>query len=143
MAVHTRAAAAALFSAGVAAAVLAIIAGLYGMHVVAGGHATHGSQPEWGPAQVALATAVHASDSHTTAVHAGEGTSSCGGSCQDIRESGAPCVPSAKTGSLKVFPPHETGIVFPGATGACPDPAAAYSHLPPSPTLCEMSISRT
>jgi hypothetical protein len=154
-----------------AAAVLAIIAGLFGMHVMTGNHAAHGQhaaavQVSDGHAQAVHANvldagAEHAAAGHLHAVHPdavhtkgavhtksalhpdAAGATSCAGWCHRVQETGAACVPSAKAGALTVFPPHESSLDVAAAPGTRTGPAVAYAHTPPSPTPCELSISRT
>ncbi|MDE8668096.1 hypothetical protein PY310_05790 [Pseudarthrobacter sp. H3Y2-7] len=148
-----------------AAAVLAIIAGLFGMHVMTGNHAAHGQHAAAVPvsdghaqavyANVLDAGAEHAAAGHLHAVppdavhtkgavHAdAAGATSCAGSCHRVQETGAACVPSAKAGALTVFPPLESRLDVAAAPGTRTGPAVAYAHTPSSPTPCELSISRT
>jgi hypothetical protein len=141
--------------------VLAIIAGIFGMHVLTGNHAAHGTHASVGhaaPVQVAPVADVHVSAAHAAHGHAEAphaepqeqtvraavpaGATSCGGSCQGMQESGTSCIPSAQAGALTLFPPHRTGVAFHPAE-ASKGPAAAYAYLRPSPTPCDLSISRT
>ena len=137
----TRALPALLRRAWLFAAALAVIAGLLGMHVLTSGHASHGamaqgagphstaSQPDHAPAAAAVDTPDLAS-------------AACGDACPGVKESGAPCVPSAPSGPLAISPPQATLAVLPPQP-AGGNPAPGYSYLPPSPTPCELSISRT
>ncbi|MDR6414942.1 hypothetical protein [Pseudarthrobacter sulfonivorans] len=153
MAATARAVAGTLLRAGLAAAVLAIIAGIFGMHVMTGNHAAHGTHTA-----AVHASGVHASGAQKGAVHAEHGpadhqeqpspaappagATSCEGSCQSMQEAGTSCIPSAQAGTLALFPPHQTGAAFhaPAARGG---PAVAYAYTPPSPTPGDLSISRT
>ncbi len=149
---------AALLRAGLLAAVLAIVAGIFGMHVMTADHGSHASpSTHAGPAH---ADAVHpAGDSavghpaggHTPAAHPAAQAEaavsftpaqSCSSGCPGAQEAGASCIPSAKAGSLAVIPPATGPAVHSGqATGTAS--SADYSYVPSSPTPCELSISRT
>lgn len=132
------------------AGTLAVIAGLLGMHVLTAGHASHGA-------------ASHVAAAGTTAVahsavgdHAGRAghpaaastdvpalaPAACGDSCPGAQESGAPCVPSAPGSPVTVSPPQATLAVLP-LLPVAGSPGPAYDYLPPSPTPCDLSISRT
>ena len=155
---------AALLRAGLLAVVMAVVAGIFGMHVMTADHSSHAAH-----ADVALAagdSAVgHSPGGHSAAEHAAVGHShaghaaimansggavgaaftaseSCSAGCPDVREEGASCTPLAKTGSLAAVPPpaSPTALLAPvfGTHGA-----AGYSFVPPSPTPCDLSISRT
>ncbi|WP_190987596.1 hypothetical protein [Pseudarthrobacter sulfonivorans] len=150
-----------------AAGVLAIIAGIFGMHVMTGNHAAHGDHAaglqaergHTGHTDAVDADADHAAVGHplvghplvghtlvghTDAGHAvAAGITSCAGSCHRVHEPGTSCVPSAKASALAVFPPHENGLVFPAAQGGRTGRGVNHVHIPPSPTPCELSISRT
>ncbi|NUT71331.1 hypothetical protein [Pseudarthrobacter sp. C4D7] len=144
----TRAVASLFRLAWLFAAALAVIAGLLGMHVLTAGHASHGGAPH-GPAQAAMSQSAipHAAAGHGGhALHASAldtpASAACGGSCPGAQESGAPCIPSAPSGPVSVTPPQATLAVLPllpAASGA----GSGYGYLPPSPTPCELSISRT
>lgn len=163
-----------LLRGALVAGVLAIIAGILGMHVLTANHAAHGTHTAAVEAAGALVAEVHATGMHAAGaahaagahprtahaehghteaaqVEAGQadqdheapaGATSCGGSCQSMQESGTACIPSAQAGILALFPPHQTGTVF-HAFAARSGPGAAYAYTPPSPTPCDLSISRT
>jgi hypothetical protein len=145
---------------------LAIIAGILGMHVMTGNHGVHGSggnhaaaasvdrvHPGAGGHAGHADASAHAGHSEHTghSEHSGAAaiaapafvSDSCAGSCQDLQESGGACVPSANTSSLTVFPPHETSGSFRSAAETPSGLARAEAFTPPSPTPCELSISRT
>ena len=137
----TRAVPALLRRAWLFAAALAVIAGLLGMHVLTSGHASHGSMAQGAvphstapqPAHAPAAAAVDTPDLAWAAY---------GGSCPGVKESGAPCVPSAPSGPLTISPPQATLAVLP-LQPAYGNPGPGYGYLPPGPTPCELSISRT
>lgn len=149
--------------AGLFAAALAIIAGLFGMHVMTGTHSRHSSPgipaiitPGGHTGQTgAAAAAGHAVHpvSGTVRAHAAAGISEATGAPEQLRscsESGngphamtGSCLPSVNTGSLSAPPPGRTvfGIIAPArAVGTiCGD----RSHPPRTPSPGELSISRT
>lgn len=139
------------------AGILAIIAGIFGMHVMTGNHAAHGDHAAVLQAAASHTNHADAADAgahHAAAGHALQGHTDAGpavaaditsraGSCHGVQESGTSCVPSAKAGALTVFPPHENRLAFPAAEGSRIGPAVAHAHTPASPTPCELSISRT
>ena len=144
---------------------LAIIAGIFGMHVMTGAHSTHS------PAAVTAATpgvntGAAATDSH--AFHQASGTAqahpaadirdgpgirdtagtdaqicSCSDSGTGMHAMAGSCIPSVKTGSLAAPSPGTTAFkVIPraGAAGTVP---GDWSYLPGAPSPGELSISRT
>lgn len=132
--------------------ILAVIAGIFGMHVMSTGHSAHASarhaavgHTEPGHPAVGHSDPGHADPGHP-AGHAAVGHSlpaeSCGAACPSVHESGASCTPSATAGSLTVLPPSGTAAVHPGPA-AVHLQASDYSYIPPGPTPCELSISRT
>jgi hypothetical protein len=163
---------AALLRAGLLAAVLAIVAGIFGMHVMTADHGSHASpSTHTGAAQAEIAhpagdsavahsagahSAGHAVVGHPAGGHTPAGhpatqpeagafftaSQSCSSGCPAARESGASCIPSAKAGSLAVIPPP-TGPAAHSGQAASTASAAGYSYVPSSPTPCELSISRT
>ena len=161
MATRVRVLSSALLRAGLVAAVLAVMAGILGMHVITADHSSHAAGPAVA-GSVAGSTAAAAAGGHSDhsrhpgdtagsqaepAIQAAEhapltAADACGSACPGIQESGASCIPLATTGSLAVFPPN-------GAAGGEPNLAVharhvrAYSFTPSSPTPCELSISRT
>jgi hypothetical protein len=158
MTVRARVLSAALLRAGLLAAVLAIVAGIFGMHVMTAhhsspaahaavehshaGHAAGGQSA--GDAAVGHSHARQAPGSaagHTAVSAAFSAAESCSSGCPGAQEAGAPCVPLAKTASLAVVPP-QGGTAQPAPAANTGD-AAGYSFIPSSPTPCELSISRT
>jgi hypothetical protein len=153
MTARARVLSAALLRAGLLAAVLAIVAGIFGMHVMAAGHSSHA-----GHAGVGHSPAGHAAG-HTAVAHPDAGQApasvagrqavsatfsaaeSCGSGCPGAQEAGAPCIPLAKTASLAVVPPQAGAPQR--APAANTREAVGYSFIPSSPTPCELSISRT
>jgi hypothetical protein len=167
----TRAVASFLRAAWLLAATLAVIAGLLGMHVLTAGHASHGPVAQGmdthsaaAPAAPTGAAAVvhsavgdhpghagHAAAPASTAPASTDPASTdppalapgtCGNSCPGAQESGAPCVPSVPGGPVTVLPPQATLAVLP-LLPAAGNPGSSYGYLPPSPSPCDLSISRT
>ena len=129
--------------AALLAGVLAVIAGIFGMHVMTASHASH-----------AGAGHTHASTAHSSTAHAsGLGHPAagavvvlsaggvCAETCPGAEEAGASCVPSAAAGSFSVVAPPAP-VMHQGPAGAAVT-AAGYSYIPSGPTPCELSISRT
>jgi hypothetical protein len=82
----------ALLRGALIAGLLAIIAGIFGMHVMTGNHAAHGDhtlavQVEGGHAEAGQVGAGHAEAVHTVAAD----ITSCAGSCHRVQESGTSC----------------------------------------------------
>jgi hypothetical protein len=101
------------------AGTLAVIAGLLGMHVLTAGH---------------TAVAHSAVGDHAPAT--------CSDSCPGAQEAGVPCVPSVPGAPVTVAPPQATlAALLRLPTANSPGPA--YGYVPPSPTPCDLSISRT
>lgn len=143
------------------ACTLAVIAGLLGMHVLTAGHASHGPVAQ---GMVSHSAASHAAPAgHTAVVHSAVGDqpghtghaaapastdapalapATCGASCPGAQESGAPCVPSVPGSPVTVFPPQATLAVVPLLPPGG-NPGSSYGYLPPSPSPCDLSISRT
>ncbi|WP_258803215.1 DUF6153 family protein [Pseudarthrobacter sp. NS4] len=144
MTATTRRLAALLGRTGLLAVVLAIAAGILGMHVLTGDHSAHGAGSHVpGHAAVGHPPGDHA---HPATHHAAEesftASGSCGSGCPGVHDAGVSCIPSAKAGALAVFPPQATAAAQ-LALEAGTRPPAAYSYIPTSPTPCELSISRT
>ena len=139
--------------AALLAGVLAVIAGIFGMHVMTASHASHAG------AGHTHASTAHASTTHSSTAHASTTHSSglghpaagavvvlsagavCAETCPGAEEAGASCVPSAAAGSFSVVAPPAP-VMQQGPAGAAVVPAG-YSYLPSGPTPCELSISRT
>lgn len=129
------------------AGVLAVIAGLFGMHVMTGGHASHAVSAHGG-ATGHLAAADDGGRQPGGTAHPGgdavvvlSAGALCGEACPGAEEAGAQCIPSASAGALTMLAPPApaAGLAPPGFDVAPP----AYSYVPTGPTPCELSISRT
>jgi hypothetical protein len=143
--------------AGLVTAVLALMAGIFGMHVMTATHAMHSpataaatvsahhdAYPA-GHAGVATAGPFSEPDLHAAQDEAGARTVQCTGSntCTSMQSMTAACTPSAKTGSLAA-PLPRTGIIARNTTaGTHSTINALWSYLPDGPSPAEFCISRT
>ncbi|WP_104062048.1 hypothetical protein [Arthrobacter sp. 4R501] len=140
-----------LLRAGLLTATLAILAGIFGMHIMTGAHSMPADAAETG---TAMAAQMHSSPAHhpghgpanfsseETAVVAGASQCADPHTCPAMSSMDAVCVLSPGNTPLSAPPPGTAP--FP----ACDlvDAAAAstgYSYLPGSPSPCELCISRT
>lgn len=147
--------------------VLAVIAGIFGMHVMTGSHAAHTSaghavvghaaSPSY--AVTGDAHASHSAAGHAAAADDGGGQPGgpahpggdaavvlaangvCAETCPGAEEPGASCVPSPNSGTLAVIAPPSAAVEQPRAWTATA--GSGYSYIPSGPTPCELSISRT
>lgn len=143
--------------AGLFTAVLAVMAGIFGMHVMTATHAMH--FPATATASVSAdhgaSAAGHAGeapagpsiapDVHAAQDGAGARTMQCTDSdnCASMQSMTAACTPSAKTGSLAA-PLPGTGIIARNTNAAMPSAIGLrWSYLPGSPSPGELCISRT
>lgn len=151
-----------LLRAGIITAMLAILAGIFGMHVMAGNHSMHSPAAGQTPAPaasagdmnnhkttapyaepVALTTAAAAGHRGPEAVAAGPARCMCSADCASIQAMSAACTPSSQTGTLAAPEPAQGTRILDGH-GALPDPAgSSYAYVPGSPSPGELSISRT
>lgn len=144
--------------AGQLVAILALIAGILGMHVITVNHSMHIAAAATASPKGAAHTssAIDSHDGHDGHRAAGghphpaleqdataQPPEPCPGTCHSIRVTAASCTLSATGGTMSAPLPGST--VF----GAIPDADHAgsvprpYSYLPGSPTPGELSISRT
>ncbi|WP_346960461.1 hypothetical protein [uncultured Arthrobacter sp.] len=141
--------------AGLFGAVLTLIAGIFGMHVMTTTHALHA------PAMAAGAGSAHHESSsarHTEPLPASSnpdmpgvqtgsapGAVQCSDSdnCTIMHAMTAACTPSAKSGSLAAPLPGPGVTVRTTTTGALTDNSTGWSYLPGSPSPGELCISRT
>lgn len=143
--------------AGLFAAVMALIAGIIGMHVMTDAHAMHSPATPAGSV-----SAVHGPSpaGHTTEHLTGPSsapemptapdeararTAQCTVShnCTSMQSMTAACIPSAKTGSLAAPLPGTAIIAWSTSTGTSSAIGAVWSYLPGSPSPGELCISRT
>ncbi|TLM84479.1 hypothetical protein FDW83_07095 [Pseudarthrobacter sp. NamE2] len=167
---QVRAGSAALLRAGLLAAVLAVVAGILGMHVMTADHSAHGGHTAAAAQAVAghgvtghgvtglgvsghdagypaVGHSLEALAAHPAAYGETHGMSfaaadSCSSGCPGAEETGASCIPLGKTGSLAAVPPPATASASLEAAAGTRS-AAGYSYVPSGPTPCELSISRT
>lgn len=142
--------------AGLFTAVLALIAGIFGMHVMTATHAMH--SPATAAATVsdhdssaAGHTAEHppgpfsAPDVHAAQDEAGARTVQCTDSnnCTSMQSMTAACTPSTKTGSLAAPLPGSGIVASSPNAGTHSTISSRWSYLPGSPSPGELCISRT
>jgi hypothetical protein len=152
-----------LFRAGIVAGVLAIIAGILGMHVMTGNHSMHHSAAAQLPAAVMSAGDSHSghqgADRHevphpTTGEPEGErvavaleegpaASCTCSAECAGVQAMSAACTPSAKTGTLAAPEPGQGTMTSDSRYGLPGGASTSYAYLPGSPSPGELSISRT
>ncbi|MFC9350423.1 DUF6153 family protein [Arthrobacter sp. NPDC057013] len=141
-----------LRSAGLFSLVLAIIAGIFGMHVMNGHHLTHGPT-------VAMAAAEshghpHPADEATHGMspdavpaatgHAVSAAAGCpDGDCIGTQSMTFSCIPAGKTGTLAVPAPGTSILAALVGAGPAGPARRGYAYLPGTPSPCQLSISRT
>lgn len=146
-----------LHRAGLFAVVLALIAGIFGMHVMTATHAMHSSgtasamvsahhvSSHAGHTEKHLSGASSAPEMPAVQDEAGARTGQCtdSDSCTSMQSMTAACTPSAKTGSLAA-PLPGTGIIARNPNAGTPSTISArWFYLPGSPSPGELCISRT
>ena len=140
--------------AGLLAGILAIVAGILGMHTLTGNHAAHmlgvATPPSSAAAPAGMAPAgghSHGySASHTSAQSAAAPPSSvaaCSGSFAGTELPGAACTPLAKAGSLAAPEPGSAGQLAAADTSSRAAVPGSYAYLPQGPSPGDLSISRT
>jgi len=142
--------------AGLFSLVLALVAGIFGMHVLNGHHLMHGPAS----AMTAPESAAHSHPSHSvgdpargvTAVAvetaAGEEMSAAAGcpdgDCSGTQAMTVSCIPAGKTGTLAApVPGTAVFAAAQGRAGPAGQVTGCSAHWPATPTPCELSISRT
>ena len=123
------------------AALLSIIAGILGMHVMAGGHSMHATAAASPAAVVSQASVVGQQAVHHAATPPAPSCTSSG-TCTGMSALHAVCVPApghnALTAPLPGVPPYaNAGTAEAGAL------VSGYSHRPGSPSPGDLCISRT
>ncbi|YCK83115.1 hypothetical protein M1D89_07760 [Arthrobacter sp. D3-18] len=121
--------------------IAAVIAGIFGMHVVSGSHGIHSANSL--PTVVTTEPALHV---HDTVQHPGgsptEADKCTSGSWSCTQAATTNCIPALKTGSLAAPPPAV-------AAGVVPVPLELHglpgfwSYQPLGPTPLQLCISRT
>ncbi|MGP0222633.1 MULTISPECIES: hypothetical protein [unclassified Paenarthrobacter] len=145
-----------LLGGGLLTAVLALIAGILGMHILVGGaHSTHQAATVGTAASTAVvnhATAAgHAAAGHTghaTSADTGAGTAApaqcmCQGNCSTGHAMGSSCIPSPKTASLAAPLPERASFLSPAHRAVSSHAGSMWSYQPGSPSPGDLSISRT
>ncbi|NQD89691.1 hypothetical protein HP499_18060 [Paenarthrobacter sp. CM16] len=163
MAAQRTIAGSALLTGTLLAAVLAIITGILGMHVMTGTHSAHSAMTI--PSQTPIIATGVLSTSGSPSDHAGHRSStsgvavlqaltpaygatfpaqcSCSGNCSSEHSMTAVCIPSAASGVLAAPVPAEAPSI------TAPSPASTFmvwclwSYRPGGPSPGELSISRT
>lgn len=171
-AISRGAVAAFLLCAGSVAGILAIIAGIFAMHVMAGNHTMHSRAA----AQAAAAVVVAYGDTDADAIdadgHRGHPyvthhdvpgataaaavpevpaalipapptTCSCSAECPGVQAMSAACVSSAKTGTLTASKPAQGTLGLNNAAVLHSGLKVSSAYVPASPSPGELSISRT
>lgn len=141
----------------VLAAVMAVVAGILGMHMLTGDHSVHSlpamaatvassgqaELPAEGHAGHHIFGAAAIQEASTAGSMDGACAEQCSGACPGMDAVGVPCVPSLGSGSLAA--PLPATAVFDAASpawraGALRD---VYPYRRPGPSPGELSISRT
>ncbi|QQQ63959.1 hypothetical protein [Paenarthrobacter ureafaciens] len=145
-------------SIGLLVTVMALIAGVLGMHVMTGLHTQHPMTTAATTTVISGRTVDHGTAAHdhhgggatTTAAETDAGPAAgglaqcaCSGNCSTEHAMGVSCVPSTAT-SVLAAPLPDTSTTVPSsfrpvATGS----STLWSYLPGSPSPGELSISRT
>lgn len=140
--------------AGLLAAVLALLAGIFGMHVLTATHALHST------AASGSAEAHHGSspEAHTgkpdpdaasapDPAGAGDGMQAVqcavSGNCTSMQSMAGACTPSAKTASLSAPLPGTAIITRAAGPGDLATISPRWSYQPVGPSLGDLCISRT
>ncbi|WP_157367007.1 hypothetical protein [Arthrobacter sp. M2012083] len=121
--------------------VAAVLAGIFGMHVVSGSHGAH-SANFVSPA-VAAESAPHVHN--TVQLHGSwpaDADKCASGSCSCTRATTTNCIPSLQTGSLAAPPPAVAVGVTPVSLELHSLPRS-WSYQPLGPTPLQLCISRT
>ncbi|HJW01130.1 MAG TPA: hypothetical protein VJ617_18740 [Arthrobacter sp.] len=137
------------------AGILAIVAGILGMHTLTGTHAGHtlGAAAPPSSAAAAVSTALAGGHSHGSSAHTASGAAvsgategpaaSCTGSFAGADLPGAACTPLAKAGSLAAPAPGSAGHLADAAISSGAAALGLYTYLPDGPSPGDLSISRT
>ncbi|MDO5862995.1 MULTISPECIES: DUF6153 family protein [Paenarthrobacter] len=147
----------ALLSVGLLAAVIALIAGILGMHVMTGDHSAHAGMTVSEAGTSAAGTSITGHDNHGPAPQenalvpertvlgdvASPTQCSCSGNCASQHAMAASCIPSVAPGGLTApLPDTSVSITAPSSESANA-PSIPWSYRPGSPSPGELSISRT
>ena len=123
------------------AGLLSIIAGIVGMHVMAGGHSMHATAAASPAAVVSQASLVSQQAVHHAATPPAPSCTSSG-TCTEMSALHAACVPApghnTLTAPLPGVPPYANAV-----TAEAGAQVPGYSHCPGSPSPGDLCISRT
>ncbi|MFW0772815.1 DUF6153 family protein [Paenarthrobacter nitroguajacolicus] len=152
----------ALLTTALLTAVLAIIAGILGMHVLTSAHSAQSSTTAArmpymaGQSPAAPGGEASGHDDHAAApaepamaeLSAAKGADSavqcsCSGKCSSQHSMGASCIPSATAAALAAPVPNDTTSVTAQSAVPTSTPRIPWSYRPGSPSPGELSISRT
>lgn len=122
--------------------VAAVIAGIFGMHVVSGSHGTHSATSASLTEAAVAAPHVHGSSPKLPGISPAEADKCTSGSCSCAATANANCTPSLKTGSLAAQPPG-TAVAIVSATWGHHEGPSLWRYRPEAPTPGQLSISRT
>ncbi|MBT2588379.1 hypothetical protein [Arthrobacter sp. ISL-95] len=152
----------ALLTASLLATVLAIIAGILGMHVMTGTHSAHssaivsaGTQDTTGHAPSVSEAAGHAhhmpappepaasQELFTLDGAASPAQCSCSGNCSSQHSMSASCIPTVATGGLAAPVPDDSVSITAESAAFIITARVPWSYRPGSPSPGDLSISRT
>ena len=122
--------------------VAAVIAGIFGMHVVNGSHSTHASTAAATLPTAAAAHHAHGTSQHLSQTPLAEADKCTSGSCACSQAAGPTCTPSLKTGSLAASAPGDA-VAADSPVRGHDEPQPSWSYQPAGPTPGQLSISRT
>jgi hypothetical protein len=142
--------------AGLLAGILAIVAGILGMHTMTGNHAAHtlGAASPSSSAAAPVSMALASGHSHGHSAHSASDRSAgpdgpaadaaaCAGSFAATDLPGAACTPLAKAGSFAAPAPNSAGQLAEAHISSGVTALRFYSYLPAGPSPGDLSISRT
>ena len=144
--------------AGLLAGILAILAGILGMHILTGNHTAHtlGAGPP--SSSVAALPGGHGHSPHSHGAHSDSvrsgvvqqepgaysaSAAACTGSLGSTELPAAACTPLAKAGSLVAPEPGSVGQLADARVSSGAGTMRFYPYLPGSPSPGDLSISRT
>ncbi|MEJ1193991.1 hypothetical protein [Pseudarthrobacter sp. CCNWLW207] len=140
------------------AGILAIVAGILGMHTLTGNHAAHTLGAGAPPSSV---TATPGGQAHMTHTHGGHSHSApsrvvrgepaaygasavaCSGTLGSTESPAVACTPLAKAGSLVAPEPGSAGQLADARVSSGVETMRFYPYLPDGPSPGDLSISRT
>ena len=151
--------------AGLLAGILAIVAGILGMHTLAGNHAAHTLGAGASPSSASATPGGHVHSVHNQSADSGSAHSgvlqghrsvvqqepaassasapACTGSLGSTESPAAACTPLAKAGSLVAPEPGSVGQLLDAWVSPRVGTMRFYPYLPDGPSPGDLSISRT